>query len=86
MGRVRRHCELLRPGEYCLGGGFYELDYVSHRLLLSGASSEYGEPKWEKVERITTSAFYQGLEIVYRSWNSWEDAVAVSDFLEVVYI
>lgn len=85
LGTVNRHCELLRPGERCLGGGFYELDYLSHRLLLSGASSEYGEPAWEKVGRLTLSAYYRGLEIVYSSWEGWKEDFPVSERIEVVY-
>ena len=85
MGMVSRHCLLLKPGEVCCGGGFYELDYITHRLLLSGASSEYGEPEWENFESITLSAYYRGLDIVYTSWDSWKDEFHVSDRLEIVY-
>ena len=50
LGNVKRHCELLKAGESCIGGGYYSLDYITHRLLLCGASSEYGEPAWELIE------------------------------------
>ncbi len=85
LGMVSRHCELLKPGEACRGGGFYELDYITHCLLLSGASSEYGEPEWENFESITLSAYYRGLHIVYTSWDSWKKEFHVSDRLEIVY-
>ena len=78
---VGRHCELLKPGEACRGGGFYELDYITHCLLLSGASSEYGEPEWEDFESITLSAYYRRLHIVYTSWDSWKKEFHVSDRL-----
>lgn len=85
LGTVTRHCELLKPGEQCLGGGFYELDYISGRLLLSGASSEYGEPAWDKVDAIIVSAYYRGLEIVYSSWDNWKETLHVSENKEVIY-
>lgn len=85
LGTVTRHCELLKAGEQCLGGGFYELDYISGRLLLSGASSEYGEPAWDKVDTIIVSAYYRGLEIVYSSWESWKEAIPVSENTEIIY-
>ena len=85
LGTVNWHCELLRPGVRCLGGGFYELDYLSHRLLLNGASSEYGEPAWEKVERVTLSAYYRGLEMVYSTWEGWKEDFPVSERIEVSY-
>ena len=85
LGMVGRHCELLKPGEACRGGGFYELDYITHCLLLSGASSEYGEPEWEDFESITLSAYYRGLHIVYKSWDCWKKEFHVSDRLEIVY-
>lgn len=45
LGRVNLHKELLLPGEYCLGGGFYEFDYVGGRLLLSGKSYDFGRDR-----------------------------------------
>lgn len=85
LGNVKRHCELLKAGESCIGGGYYSLDYITHRLLLSGASSEYGEPVWELIERLKVSSFYKGLEIVYSSWDSWKEEFPVSDRMEIIY-
>lgn len=85
MGVVKRHCELLKPGENCRGGGYYELDYVTHRLHLSGASSEYGEPAWEDIGCLRVSAYYQGLEITYTSWDSWKEPFPVSEKIAIRY-
>ena len=85
LGNVKRHCELLKAGESCIGGGYYSLDYITHRLLLSGASSEYGELAWELIERLKVSSFYKGLEIVYSSWDSWKEEFPVSDRMEIIY-
>ena len=85
LGMVKRHLELLRGCDRCIGGGYYELDTLSHRLLLSGASSEYGEPAWEKVDSLKVSAYYQGFEIVYSSWDSWKEEFPVSERIEIIY-
>ena len=85
LGTVKQHCELLKPGEKCIGGGYYELDCIMHRLLLSGASSRYGEPVWEQLERLKVSGYYQGLRITYTSWDNWKEEFPVSDKLEIVY-
>ena len=33
LGQVHMHKDLLQTDESCYGGGFYEFDYVSNRLL-----------------------------------------------------
>lgn len=86
LGVVKRHIELLKPGETCIGGGYYELDYITHKLLLNGASSEYGEPDWNKTDNIKISAYYQGLDITYTSWDSWKEVFPVSERLDINYL
>ncbi len=86
LGLVSRHTELLQQGETCIGGGYYELDCIAHRLLLSGASSEYGEPQWENIETLRISAYYQGLSIIYSSWDKWKEEFLVSERLETTYL
>ena len=49
IGQVRMHKDLLQPHDTCVGGGFWEIDYASMRLLLSGKSFDYGKPKWPLV-------------------------------------
>ena len=44
MGDVTMHRNLLLPGDYCLGGGYWSIDYVSLTVVLSGMSQDYGEP------------------------------------------
>lgn len=85
LGRARRHCELLKAGERCIGGGYYEFDTLSNRLLLSGASSEFGEPAWDKIERLKVHPCYQGLSILYKSWDSWKEEFSVSGNIDTVY-
>lgn len=86
LGLVCRHRELLRSGESCLGGGYYELDYVSHRMLLSGMSTDFGEPEWGCVETLRVSAYYRGLSITYSSWEKGMDDILISDIINIEYI
>ena len=45
MGMVSLHKDLLKHGEQCVGGGFYEFDYVSNRIVLDRQSMDFGPPK-----------------------------------------
>lgn len=47
MGIAVLHRDLLQPGEMCYGGGYYQFDYVSNRLLLTGESTDFGVPRWD---------------------------------------
>ena len=85
LGMVNRHYELLKPGEQCYGGGYYEFDYLSNRLLLSGFSTDFGKPRWEKFRTISLSEGYKGLRILYHTWRDWERAENISQEWEVNY-
>ena len=86
MGVVSLHRELLRFGETCWGGGYYEFDYVSNRLILSGQSTDFGVPRWDWLDTLHVSHSFQGLRIIYvPTTRSWEDDVDVSEQLKVVY-
>lgn len=85
LGMVNRHYELLKTNEHCYGGGYYEFDYISNRLLLSGLSTDFGKPKWNKFQQIKLSASYKGLRILYSTWRDWEHAMNISTEWEVVY-
>lgn len=64
-GDVRLHKHLLEAGEHCLGGGFYEFDFVSGRLLLSGSSYDFGVPRWHDLDALKMPAAFRGLRILY---------------------
>ena len=34
FGQVNQHKHLLKPGDQCIGGGYYHFDFVSNRILL----------------------------------------------------
>lgn len=64
-GDVRLHKNLLDSDEHCIGGGFYEFDFVSSRLLLSGSSYDFGIPRWERLEILKVPSAFRGLTIEY---------------------
>ena len=34
LGMVNQHKHLLKPGDQCIGGGYYHFDYTSNRIIL----------------------------------------------------
>ena len=69
---VTLHRDLLMPHEQCLGGGFYEYDYVGNRLLLSGKSFDYGPPRWSKVDVLHVPEAFRDVPILYRDYHGTE--------------
>ena len=63
LGMVTLHRHLLERGDQCLGGGYYKIDYVHGALVLSGASSDYGAPRWNEVDTIIMPAGFYGMAI-----------------------
>ena len=83
LGMVTLHRDLLLAHEQCLGGGFYEFDYVGNRLILSGKSFDYGPPRWGKIEVLKVPEAYRGMSIVYR--DSWGDEINLTDHFAIKY-
>ena len=83
LGMVTLHRDLLLAHEQCLGGGFYEFDYVGNRLILSGKSFDYGPPRWGKIEVLKVPEAYRGMGIVYR--DSWGDEINLTDHFAIKY-
>ena len=65
LGMVNMHKDLLLPGDECIGGGYYQFDYVSNRLILDRKSYDYGKPKWHWLDVLKVPSVYRGLGIVY---------------------
>ena len=43
LGMVNQHKDLLKPGDSCLGGGYYHFDYASNRIILDRSSYDFGK-------------------------------------------
>lgn len=84
LGMVDQHKDLLVGDEQCIGGGYYEFDWVSNRLLLDRASYDFGRPRWHLLETLKLPKAYSRLCIVYRYNDDREDFIA-SDELPIEY-
>ena len=75
LGMVNQHKHLLKPGDQCIGGGYYHFDFVSNRILLDRESYDFGRPKWHLLETLKVlckqsdqgraPSVYRGLRLVY---------------------
>ena len=84
LGMVNMHKDLLLPGDYCFGGGYYQFDYVSNRLILDRRSYDYGKPKWHRLDTLKMPSAYQGLQIVY-IYDDGEE-LNLSNILKIEYL
>ena len=84
LGMVNQHKDLLIGDDQCIGGGYYQFDRVSNRLLLDRASYDFGRPRWHLLETLKIPASYRGLRIVYLYDDDHEDYI-VSDELQIEY-
>lgn len=41
LGMVDQHKHLLKPGDQCIGGGYYHFDFVSNRIILDRESYDF---------------------------------------------
>lgn len=85
LGMVGQHRELLRPGDQCIGGGYYSFDYVANRLVLDRSSYDFGAPKWHLLDTLRVPEVYRGLRIVYLADDA-RDNFNVSEELKIEYI
>lgn len=65
LGLVTLHRHLLEPGDTCLGGGYYDINYLTMTLRLSGSSADYGAPQWNAVDTIIVPDGFAGMPLVY---------------------
>ena len=63
--RLAEMKDLLKPGDSCLGGGYYHFDYASNRIILDRSSYDFGKPKWHLLEVLKVPSVYRGLRLVY---------------------
>ncbi len=78
FGDVNLHKDLLLPGEDCIGGGMYEFDTISSRMLLWGKSYDFGRVKWTWINTLILPSSLRGLRLEY------ED-LPLSDFTSLTY-
>ena len=87
LGDVRMHKNLLLSDDDCIGGGFYRFDYIEGKLLLDGASYDFGTPRWELMKErdipLKVPQEYRGFLIVY---HTGDQEYVVSRELRVEYI
>ena len=65
LGMVNQHKHLLKPGDQCIGGGYYHFDLVSNRIILDRSSYDFGVPKWHPLDTLKVPSVYRGLRLVY---------------------
>ena len=86
LGMVHQHKNLLYPGERCYGGGYYEFDHLSNRLILTGTSYDFGRPKWERFATLYVPEAFRGLRIIYRTRSNGEGDFIVNDEIQIEYV
>ena len=85
LGMVNRHKDLLKPGDQCIGGGYYSFDFVSNRIILDRSSYDFGKPKWHLLDTLMVPSVYRGLRIVYISDDGYLGDLDVSEELKIEY-
>ena len=85
LGMVNQHKDLLKPGEQCIGGGYYQFDWISGRLLLDRASYDFGRPRWHLLDTLKVPAAYRGLTIIYTYDDNFHEDFNVSANLQTEY-
>lgn len=85
LGMVNQHKDLLKPGDQCIGGGYYTFDFVSNRIILDRSSYDFGKPKWHLLETLKVPSVYKGLRIVYVYDDGFHDDFHVSEELSIEY-
>ena len=85
LGMVSQHRDPLKPGDQCIGGGYYTFDYVSNRIILDRSSYDFGKPKWHLLTKLKVPATYKGLRLVYVYDDGFHDDFNVSEELEIEY-
>lgn len=84
LGMVDQHKDLLLGDDNCIGGGYYQFDWVNNRIILDRRSYDYGRPLWNMLDTLKVPAEYRGMSIVYVYDNERED-FNVSEELKIEY-
>ena len=85
LGMVEMHKDLLKPGDRCIGGGYYQFDYVSNQIILDRESYDFGKPKWHLLETLKVPSSYKSMRLVYKYDDYLQDDFNVSEELRIEY-
>ena len=85
LGMVNQHKDLLIGDDQCIGGGYYQLDWTSNRLILDRESYDFGRPLWHLIETLKVPETYRGLRIVYVYNDDFHEDYYVSNELNIEY-
>ncbi len=85
MGMVKRHEDLLIGDDVCIGGGYYQFDWTSNRLILDRKSYDFGRPRWHLLEMLKVPEQLRGLRIIYTYDDDFHEDFIVSDELKIEY-
>ena len=85
LGMVSQHKNLLIGDDECIGGGYYQFDWVSNRIVLDRASYDFGRPRWHLLEILKVPAQYPCLRIVYVYNDDFHEDFCVSYELKIEY-
>lgn len=62
---VEMHCDLVRNGEKCLGGGFWKFDDDKKQIVMWDKSFDFGYPKFEGKKIICYDEDWEDFEFYY---------------------
>ena len=85
LGMVNQHKDLLKPGDQCIGGGYYTFDFVSNCIILDRESYDFGRPRWHLLESLKVPSTYRGLRLIYKYDDGYHDDFNVSEELSIEY-
>ena len=85
LGMVNQHKDLLKGDDSCIGGGYYQFDWTSNKLLLDRESYDFGRPRWHLLETLKVPEVYCGLRIVYAYDDGFHDDFDVNEELRIEY-
>ena len=85
LGMVNQHKDLLKPGDQCIGGGYYRFDFISNRIILDRESYDFGKPKWHLLDTLIVPSAYKMLSLVYEYDERFHEDFNVSEELTIVY-
>ena len=85
IGMVHLHSELVQPDDEPIGGGFFDVDCLSNRLILYRQSHDYGVPRWHLVDVLHVPVEYRGYRIIYHYDDGWHEVFNVSESFAIDY-